>query len=100
MAYIDKDLLLKDIEESVVFSLRNPKSSLELRGAMKILDRIKNAPAADVVEVVKCGKCKYGDVSIFSRTKDGQEEIACYCNLKNAVTNIDSYCPSGRRSDT
>ena len=51
MAYIDKDLLLKDIGESVVFTVRNAKTSPELRGARKIIDRIKNAPTADVVEV-------------------------------------------------
>ena len=51
MAYIDKDLLLKDIGESVVFSVRAGYISPELRGARKIIDRIENAPTADVVEV-------------------------------------------------
>ena len=55
---------------------------------------------ADYVEVVRCEKCKYGDVSVFSKTKEGQEEIACYCNLKNAVTDVDGYCPSGERKHT
>ena len=52
---------------------------------------------ADFVEVVRCEKCKYGDVSTISKAKDGQEEIACYCTLKNRVTDLDSYCPSGKR---
>ncbi len=52
---------------------------------------------ADFVEVVRCRNCKHGDVSIISKTKDGQEDIACYCKLKNKVTDIDSYCPSGVR---
>ena len=52
---------------------------------------------ADFVEVVRCEKCTYGDVSVHSRTKDGQEEVACYCNLKNKVTDVDYYCPSGKR---
>lgn len=60
---------------------------------------IKGAPTADVVEVVRCGKCKYGDVGVFSKTKDGQEDIACYCNLKKKVTDIDWYCPNGERRD-
>lgn len=51
MAYIDRDLLLQDISESVVFTVRNAETSPELRGARKIVDRIKNAPTADVVEV-------------------------------------------------
>lgn len=57
-------------------------------------------PTADVVEIVRCEKCKYGDVNIISKAKDGEEDIACYCTLKKVVTNFDSYCPSGRRRDT
>lgn len=52
---------------------------------------------ADFVEVVRSEKCEYGDVSAISKAKDGQEEIACYCTLKNRVTDLDSYCPSGKR---
>ena len=50
MAYIDRELLLQDISNSVVFSVRGFDSP-ELRGARKIIDRILNAPTADVVEV-------------------------------------------------
>ena len=55
---------------------------------------------ADFVEVVRCEKCKYGDVSCHARTIDGKETIACYCNLKNKVTDVDDYCSSGERRDT
>lgn len=55
---------------------------------------------ADFVEVVRCENCKYGDVSTISKTIDGKENIACYCNLKNVVTDLDNYCPSGERRDT
>lgn len=50
--YIEREALLKDISESVVFSVRKEQPLLEIRGANKITDRIKAAPAADVVEVV------------------------------------------------
>ena len=53
----------------------------------------------DYVEVVRCGKCKHGGVSVFSKTVDGEEGTACYCTIKNKVTEKDSYCPSGERSD-
>ena len=53
MAYIDKDLLLQDINSTVVFSTREGVTSAELRGANKIIDRIKQAPIADVAEAVK-----------------------------------------------
>ena len=49
--YIDREALLKDIEESVVFTVRSGKPSLEIRGANAITDRIKSAPTADVEEV-------------------------------------------------
>ena len=52
---------------------------------------------ADFVEVVRCEKCKHGDVAIFSKTIDGEETIGCYCNLKKAVTDVDGYCPCGQR---
>lgn len=68
--YIDKDKLLEDIEHSVVFTLRPDKPSsinAELRGANKIIDRIRCAPAADVEEV------RHGR---WSMTKDG----AAYCS--------------------
>ena len=54
---------------------------------------------ADVVEVVRCGKCKHGEVSILSKSKDGKEEIACYCNAKNKVTDLEYYCACGERRD-
>lgn len=50
--YIKRDELLKDISESVVFTVRGgQKNSPEIRGANKVIDRIKAAPAADVAEV-------------------------------------------------
>ena len=60
MTYIDRELLLQDISESVVFTVRNAETSPELRGAKKVIDRIRNAPTADVVEVVKVAEmlCK------------------------------------------
>lgn len=61
---------------------------------------LEEMPAADVVEVVRCEKCKHGDVSTFSLSKDGEEYIGCYCSLKNIVMDIDCYCSSGERSDT
>lgn len=49
--YIKREALLEDIEHSVVFTVRPDVPSAELRGANKIIDRIRSAPAADVAEV-------------------------------------------------
>ena len=53
--------------------------------------------AHNVMEVVRCENCKRGEVCIVSKTIDGKEEIACYCNLTKTVMDIDGYCSSGKR---
>lgn len=98
MAFYDGELLIQNLGK-ILNELADTKMSWS-EVAIKIGQAIKDTPTADVVEVVRCEKCKYGDVSIISKAKDGEEDIACYCTLKKVVTNIDSYCPSGRRRDT
>ena len=84
MAYIK----LEDVLE--VLNKRNMTKNIAI-------NEMKNIPTADFVEVVRCEKCKHGEVSIISKTTDGKERIACYCNVKNGVTDLNSYCPSGER---
>ena len=43
--YIDREKLLQDIEQSVVFSARTGTVSAEMRGARKVVERIRRAPA-------------------------------------------------------
>ena len=50
---------------------------------------------ADFVEVVRCENCKHGDVSVFEKTKDGQERVGCFCNITEKVQTLDWYCPVG-----
>lgn len=102
--YIDADKKIEELNlgiESIKRLIENRPYDEEAKLILRELEycrkELERTPTADVVEVVRCEKCKYGDVSIFSRTKDGQEEIACYCNLKKVVTYVDSYCPSGKR---
>lgn len=45
MAEIDREALLHDIEQSVVYTARGKITSAEMRGARKIIERIKCAPA-------------------------------------------------------
>lgn len=51
--YIEREALLKDISETVLFSVRGGAElpTPEMRGSNKVIDRIKSAPTADVVEV-------------------------------------------------
>ena len=101
MAYIDKDLLLKDISESVVFSVKG-SGSPELRGARKILDRIENAPTADVVEVVRCAECRF---NVANMEKDGYdttdysgEDIVCSYFMTDGMLPND-FCSYGERKN-
>lgn len=50
--YIEREALLKDISESVVFSPKESQNNSEIRGANKVIDRIKAAPTADVQKVI------------------------------------------------
>ena len=48
---ISRSALMREIGATVVFSVRNYPSA-EIRGANKVIDRIKAAPAVDAVPVV------------------------------------------------
>ena len=95
MAYIDRNLLLKDIEESVVFTVsRGQRNSPEIRGANKVIDRIKQMPTADVVEVVRCKDCKH-------KSSWKKHELGYYvCGVSGflVVEDID-YCSYGERKE-
>lgn len=87
--YIEREALMKDIEETVLFSVRSGAGLLiaEMRGSNKVIDRIKSAPSADVVEVVHGYYEKYDDSEF------------CYCSEcgKPSATDGDvswhGYCP-------
>ena len=101
MEFIDRDLLLKDINESVVFSVKSGVPSLEIRGANKIIDRIKNAPTADVAEVKHgynktsmhpvdefwCSECGFccADYTETKYDEEGDYTYSCECEF--------DYCP-------
>ena len=57
--YINRELLLKDLETSIVVSGRNDVAPLELRGVHKVINRIKAMPTEDAVPVVRCKDCKH-----------------------------------------
>ena len=89
--YIDREALLRDIENSVVFSVRNAPSA-EMRGAHKITDRIRCAPAADVVEVVRCENCKI-------RSKGVKRAYTVYCEYFRQMMFKDDFCSFGEREE-
>lgn len=82
------------------FMLKN-KDKLRLSTIVNEIEIAEKGLSREVeaVEVVRCKNCKYGDVGTFSMSIHGQENIACYCELDEAVTDIDWYCPRGERKD-
>jgi len=95
--YIDADLLLKDIGESVVFTVRNAETSPELRGARKIIDRIKQSPTADVVEVVRCKDCKH-----CQQYQKWNFDKYLGCNFNEEIYEVEPnhFCSYGERKET
>ena len=87
--YIEREALMQDLSETVVFTVRGDVKlpTSEMRGANKVIDRIKSAPIADVVEV-KHGKWitptnildKDYDVPHCSVCERVPTEKGCYCS--------------------
>ena len=91
--YISREALMRDMRESLIFSVRDGVIGGEIRGANKVIDRIKAAPTADVVEVVRCEKCKYG--------KSYDDGVSFVCNKDVWVTAAhgDHFCSYGKQKD-
>ena len=56
-------------------------------------DAINAIPAADVVEVVRCGECEHWD-----RTWTSQSGLL-FCPMTSFFTNADFYCADGERRE-
>ena len=96
--YVEREALLSDISESVLFTVRGgvKTPTAEMRGASKVIDRIKEAKAADVVEVVRCKDCKH--CTIYRCSADGGiKQIRCHYDI--GTYDEDFYCPLGEKMD-
>lgn len=86
--YIDADLLLAQCRRNPLF-----EETEEDKRMVYIERSIINAtPTADVVEVVRCKDCKYGNFLI----QDGQEIVSC---TNEAPPFADYFCPPMRLDD-
>lgn len=98
---IEREALLHDIEQSVIYTARGKITSAEMRGAHKIIERIKCAPAVDVAPVAHSywesydcsqymGTDEYGE----PKWRDGKFYV-CHnhrCRRKTVVKS--HYCPN------
>ena len=89
--YIERKAAIKRIEEIPAhFDSSDIKYGIELA-----LQEIKDAPTADVVEVVRCKDCKYAEKD---KVVLGVPDYTC---LKTSITclSADDFCSYGERED-
>lgn len=87
--YINREALMEDIGQTVLFSVKSGAKTPtpEMRGANKVIDRIKSAPVADVVEVVRCKDCLY--------CKPTAKDEIMACIRKSEYIKPTDYCSYG-----
>ena len=89
---ISRSALLEDICESVVFSGRSGETSAEMRGAHKVVDRIKAALTVDAVPVVRCKYCHHSNCAY----EGAQRYCRRHYGERIAVEDM-GYCSWGER---
>lgn len=57
--YIEREALLHDVEQSVVYTAREKITSAEMRGAHKVIERIKCAPAVEPIYIHEPTKSEF-----------------------------------------
>ena len=98
--YIDREELIKRIELSINSWSRDCNSNAPaMVGAYKdILLRVKNIPAADVVETpCKCEKCIYTEIIVCPIT--GTKSLFCQYGTKPVAVDPTHYCSYSERKD-
>ena len=92
--YIEREKLHKHFENNVT------KNEVTVNGQKNlaylcdhVLHEIRNAPTADVAEVVRCGQCKHA-------TDDIIVEGVCYCHKIQQGMFLDGFCNYGERRNT
>lgn len=110
--YIDREALLYDIEQSVVYTARGKITSAEMRGARKIIERIKCAPAVEPIYIHQPTKSEFKrmaaqlDYEQVVRCKDCEysyDEISGLCCSHGVCTDCEVppnfYCAEGKRKE-
>lgn len=95
--YINRELLLEDLETSIVVSGRTDVAPLELRGVHKVVDRIKAMPTEDVQEVKHSNA-----ILVINKEKHGECKLVYNCCGIVIPSELDyhRYCPNcGARMD-
>lgn len=86
--YKDEDTLIKGLHDRLFITHFDDENWFE-QIMNQVIDEIKNAPTADVVEVVRCGECKH-------LMPDGRCYEFADDNIKPSASD---YCSYGERKD-
>ena len=87
--YIEREALIKFIESHFPY-----RCSCDFYDGQKdCINQINAFPAADVVEVVRCGQCRHA-------TDDIIVEGVCYCHKIQQGMFLDGFCSYGERRNT
>ena len=105
--YIEREALLHDIEQSVVYTAREKTTSAEMRGAHKIIERIKCAPAVEPIYIHEPTKSEFKRLAaqmgyvLVVRCKDCKyykpDEYECGCDYGLPCVKADDFCSYGER---
>ena len=68
-----------------------------MHGDYRDIELVKNFPTADVVEVVRCDKCKHCDTVHIPIGRDGA--IVPYCKKMDRTTEDDFFCKYGEHRE-
>lgn len=80
--YIDREALLRDIEQSVVYTVREKITSAEMRGAHKVIERIKCAPAVEPIYIHEPTKSEFKRMAVqlgYTRLRELAEADKAGC---------------------
>lgn len=110
--YINRTALLHDIEQSVIYTAREKITSAEMRGAHKIIERIKCAPAVEPIYIYAPTKSEFKRMAVqmdyvpVVRCKDCEwsyNEISGLCCSHGVCVDCEVppnfYCAEGKRKE-
>lgn len=93
--YIEREALLEDIENTLVFYGRPDRINQKQMGARLVVQRIRCAPAADVAPVVRCRHCQ----SHHREQEPCHGKTVHYCEKLKKEVRPDFYCGYGKRKE-
>lgn len=100
--YIERESLVEDIKQYCHARIDNDaiaKMGYDFVKEMGLIQRIiEKAPAADVVEVVRCKDCEYGEADYGW---DGKiiTPFQYRCNYEDTWNRPDHYCGYGKKKE-